>query len=138
MKKLKLDNSGVLIKHNTDTRKKIKLQNKTPDQPKLQTITADFVREVKNELVQELASLIMKMGTSVVERVVYSSEVSSDSSSKSAIMTKPITIDDSVFVTEVTVGKIEKGFDELADTTVSKDENVNSAVSKLKSLKKGN
>lgn len=47
-----------------------------------------------------------------------------------------IEIDDRMFITEVKTDSLEKKFNDLGKTTVSKDENLSANVSKLASLKK--
>jgi hypothetical protein len=52
------------------------------------------------------------------------------------IIKRKIEIDDRKFITEIKTDTLEKKFDELTTTTVSKDENLSSNVNKLASLKK--
>ena len=49
-----------------------------------------------------------------------------------------ISIDDSKFVVEQTLDGIEKGFQGLAEKTMTKDSNASATVNKLRNLKKGN
>jgi hypothetical protein len=52
----------------------------------------------------------------------------------SSIKNKTISIDDSKFVAEIKTDNLEKKYDTLGDTKVSK-ENISSSISKLKNMK---
>ncbi len=92
-------------------------------------ITADFIREMKTELVRELALLLNGLGP--VRGQLRYEEPSHE-------FTNPICIDDSIVVTELSIGYVEKGFDELTETKVSQDKQVGLSISKLRSMKAGN
>jgi hypothetical protein len=134
MKKVQLDNSGVVVKHRSPgVSKPVRSR---PPAPTVQheSITAEFVREVKDELVKELAALIVGAGITAVKNIIHKPD---EISGEPVTITKPIVIDDSVVVTEVSVGQVQKGFSEITEAKITKDESVSTSIDKLRSIKKG-
>ncbi len=129
--RVKLDGNGILIVLG----KELALANIRKRAPRLQPIqnssdiTADFIREIKTELIQELAQ-IFRSGP--VRGARYERDDSAEPRANS------ILIDDSVFVTDLSIGYVEKGFDEITEAQVSEDKQVGSSISKLRSMKRGN
>lgn len=134
MKKVQLDNSGVVTKHRGPIVSKPRSPAPTKTTPVVQAITTDFVREIKDELVQELARLLVGAGITAVKNIMHKPD---EISGEPATITKPIVIDDSVVVTEVSVGQVQKGFSEITEAKVTKDESVSTSIDKLRSIKKG-
>lgn len=133
MRRVKLDNSGVVTKQKPSVSvRPAKPVRVAP--PATEAITADFVREMKDQLVKELASLLVGAGITAVKNMIHKPD---EISGEPATITKPIVIDDSVVVTEVAVGQVQKGFEEIAETQVTKDESVSTSINELRSMKKG-
>lgn len=132
-KRVILDNSGVVVSPRKPTTVHKKDHKIVTTVDLASTITADFIREIKNELVQELSQLLSGL---TIESSKKPEEVR-DSFKQSDIVIKPIEIDESVVVTEVKVGEVEKGFSELTETQVTAD-NISQSIDKLRLMKKGN
>lgn len=136
MTKMILDNGGVLVKHKSPS----SIKRSVPSQFVVPTnlassITTDFIREMKTELVQELASILAKAGLVAVTNILHKPD---EISNESVTIAKPVTIDESVVVTKVSVGQVQKGFEKLTETQTTTDENVSSSIDKLRLMKKGN
>lgn len=132
MKRVKLDNSGVITKQKPSVSRPARSAPVIP--PVVEAITTDFVREMKDQLVKELAGLLVGAGITAVKNMIHKPD---EISGGPATITKPIVIDDSVVVTEVAVGQVQKGFNEITEAKVTKDESVSTSIDKLRSMKKG-
>jgi len=73
----------------------------------------------------------------VEKPVSFITRAASETSNKGSFGSlRKIEIDDRKFITEVKTDSLEKKFDDLGKTTVSKDEGLSANVSKLASLKR--
>jgi hypothetical protein len=138
-KKIKLNNEGIVTKtHAVFQKPSLSIKQTTSTTTTTTSgvhdvITKDFIKEIKDQLVHELASVLLKAGIGAVTKIIHSRD---DINNDSDTITGPIKIDDSVFVTEVAIGQVEKGFTEITTTQTTKDETVNTSISKLRSIKK--
>lgn len=134
-KKVLLDNTGVVVTKRSTPVVSKKATDKKPVQENIaSTITTDFIRELKDELVQELGRILGNLKVALPKNT----EEQRDSSNQSGIVIEPIKIDESVVVTDVAIGQVEKKFEALTETQTTKDQHVSDAINKLRSLKKGN
>jgi hypothetical protein len=136
-KKYVLNNSGVLIPASQKQESKRKPQRPytvIPAPPSripsvVSDITADFVRQIKSELVSELASLLVQGGIQTVKNII------ANKNTEEEVLDEPIKMDESIVVTKVAVGPVEKGFSNIAETKSVSDDKIKSSIDKLKSLK---
>jgi hypothetical protein len=147
MKKITVDSSGVIVRKPTEFPKPKVIANIQTRAGQIvvqeaESISKEFITELKDQLVKELASelgkLVLNMGTTTIHNIIHR-DIGEDEPRRNADGTlfEPIKIDDSVVVSQENVRDFEKKYGEIASTQVATDKDVKFSINKLKNLKKG-
>ena len=113
-----------------------------PGQKEEQMNQKELVREMREMHVETLQQL--KLLTEAVQKLALAGVATTDPRailhrpSEATVVVPPVVVmDESIVVTDVKTDSLEKGFEEIASTTSTKDSGLKSGLSKLRRVKKG-
>lgn len=132
MRKIYLSKSGVVTGKKT-------MAPPPPKKPSLKQDDQNFLDALKVLLDEQRRLLVEELGEKI-SSIPVAVQTENSTMVRHLQPSKPVDfveIDESIFVTEQKLDDIEKGFEELAETKTTKDEEASKSISKLRDLKKG-